>query len=353
MISRRGMLKALGLATGISVLTYTGSICDSGKHGLEEKMLEQRKGFDGLWDKVLDFNEKYNHFYEGKSSKDDVTKAWEDIIEYNRTNFPQLFENGEFDYWKYQDLCRENGKVYVKHVNFSDPTISTITLGDIVEKYKKKIHFKNEKLEYEVIIFEKESLNIDDTRNTKGIGAWWDERTKSVYINLTSLKEDAKLIYEVGSKTKQKQPTSFRLAMIKELYNGVISAINKENVLRLPLSPTEDYDYKTFEKKFVEIIIKSTINHEIMHHFFKYSINPDGFIKDEKETFLYQIAKDPEYNAWAFLITNNNPRYINFYKAFEKYKNMAGEGYTKERLMKIKPDERSKIAADILPIDIH
>ena len=100
-----------------------------------------------------------------------------------------------------------------------------------------------------------------------------------------------------------------------------------------------------FIERVKKVVTKSTINHDMWHHFDPYSSDNVESRRNEAETFLYQISKDKKYNGFVFWITTNNQgdnEYPGFYDILEKY------GCDKERLMKLKPRERSKIAGEIL-----
>lgn len=341
-LGRRGFLSAVGVALATLAMPHDGArwLQCNDKSVLEEKVAEQSTKFDGLWEIVNEYNTLRNELYKENVASEDKEKIWDKIEQYSVENFPEVFE-GSFDQLKFQDLCRKNGKVYADLPNFKNPTHNILNLGSIREDYPEEVSFRKNRLNYNIVLFEKEGTNVYDILDIRGMGAFWDERTKTVYINLTAMKEDAKFIYEAGQQIKSNNPESFKSAMIKELYSSVMKEIKKEN-------PSESELHSAFERKFVEVITKSTINHEVMHHFFRYNGNAEEKIMKEKGTFLYQIAEDPIFNSWAFLIAHDDGRYRDLYVTFENYRYIERKGYTKERLKKMKPEERAMIAKEIL-----
>ncbi|MBS3163547.1 hypothetical protein J4427_02550 [Candidatus Woesearchaeota archaeon] len=232
-----------------------------------------------------------------------------------------------FDYFEFQELCRQNKKLYSELADINHPGGSIVITGDIIKEFKKRFRFEGETLEYSVVLFD-ESLEYKDAKEKVGL-AWWSDRTKTAFIDNTELTRVAEELWKFGY-MKDMYDDEFTSFMANELYNAIKKDVNSK---------------EGFIKKFKKVTIKSTINHEPLHHFDPYSSDNAESRRNEAETFLYQISKDEEYNGWVFWITTNNQgdnEYGRFYKLFEN------RGYTKERLMELKPKERSKIAKEIL-----
>lgn len=297
--------------------------------------------FDTLWGKIRDYNEARNELYSkfGKNFKEySVKDEWQEVVDYSEENFPELIylDNGikEINQRKLRDLCLDHNKVIERMGKLSDPKTLAIVLGNVVEKSRdKKINFNGEPLEYKVILFEEEGKNIGDW------AACWNVRTNELDINLTNKEDDAEIFFRMGSSPLVYE-SEFKDHMIKELYNAVMS----EAKIKYPI--TYFFSEKlAFKKEFMPIAKELAEDHEVMHDF-EYDPSASKEIKkasgNDTLSFLNEIRKHPKYNSYTFIISDKyDGRYSEFYKTFED------AGYSKEKLMKMKPEERSNVAKEI------
>ena len=299
--------------------------------------------FDTLWGKIKDYNQARVELYK-ENPKDtleySIKDKWQDVVDYSKSNFPEIIyiddrRNKKINQHKLKDLCMNHDKVYERMEKSSDPRTIAIILGDVVEESgTKKINFNGKTLEYKVKLYEEDGETIDEG------AAFWDYRNNEVNINLTNAEEDAEEVYYLGS-SHYMYLSEFKDNMIKEFYNAVMSEAKAKHPIIHFFSK-----YSAFKKVYMEYTIKSSEDHEPMHDFAhdpKSSERIKKASKNDTLSFLDEILKNPKYNSHTFVISDAfDGRYSEFYKTLEDF------GYTKERLMKMKPEERSKAAKEIL-----
>lgn len=306
-----------------------------------------RDDFDHLWDLMKDFNETRNERLVGRATLDEQKEAWKEVRQYAGNHFPEADLDGKTkdDFYTQMSFFQDHGKVYYKTTNLADPSIDTITLGkiagwdDLPKTWRESFDYDGATLDYNVVLFEQEGRTIDDLNRTSGRASWFEKTNNSVYINLTKLKRSARKMYEQGSEIKSQEGLDFKQSMLKELYDAVLDEAEEKH----PLQTRFGLTYRAFENEFVKAVIRTSINHERMHYFFPYPEDPEKAkkaVRDERETFLYEVAQDPKFNSSVFLLTCSS--YENFYRAFQD------AGYSLEDIADIKPEQRSAAADSIL-----
>lgn len=292
-----------------------------------EESIKQEEKFKGLW-RII---EEYVGL-DGSNQDELLKEKNRELSDYVNENYlwsPELFDGNEFNYDKLKDFCISNKRLlYSVPLDQDHPENRIFATGKVIEEYKEKFSFREEKLEYKVVIFE-EGIRSNNTTQEIIPLAWWNNSNRTAFMDITELDNIARDIYNFGSKGNPDNG-EFGSFMRNELYKSI-----KKN--------TKNKD--EFIQKFKKIIIKSNEKHERMHHFYPYGKNLSESRRDEAETYLYQISQDNKFNSWAFLVTSENPNNNKYDRLYNFFKE---KGYTKKDLMKLTPKERSKIAKEVL-----
>jgi len=337
---------------------------------------QERKKFEGLWGLLLRYNQKRNEVYTERKKELEESQFdpalvssleqkadvyWQDVVKFAKENLPGIVKGNDIDYDELKRVSIDQKRVFARYPHIKNPSVQSIILGDLVEEKEEDFQYKNQKIRYGYVKFETAGNNLDNILN-KGKSAWWDNKNKVAYVNLTVLKEMGGYIFYYGGDLENKRPHDYRGALIKELYNNIMGEVRKENPVYFNILP-ESQKNKIFVRKFVNILSDLSIRHERMHYFYPYSSDIEESKKKEKETYLSQIAGDDRFNSAVFLMIYDGGGYEELYKLLERpllqkagyndetAKNLSAEEKLKiihDTTARISPAERSRMATNIL-----
>ncbi|MCX6706612.1 MAG: hypothetical protein NT001_00535 [Candidatus Woesearchaeota archaeon] len=298
MSSMRGFLKTAGIG-GMALVLGIGAF-----------EADQRTGFNSLWNQTIELVESYNDYKLGRGSKGNYVSEWKELVEKGKGLGVDLNDMSSAE-----EFYRMHGKVCVgTNVDQGRVKAAEYILGDIEKQWYED--------DTDIVLF---SQSIDTLINEEGypdIPAFLHKETNTAFINLTQIKKDSRITYERG---QEGGDDAFQNAMYQEFYQKMMKIAKEKHPALSLFCP-----YKAFEKEFTIFMIRSLKLHEKLHKKF-----PEGG-KGEFETYLRQIASEPELNSYFFTIATPdlNPSLYGYFRNKE---------VTEKDLMKMSSEDRARI----------
>lgn len=283
-----------------------------------------KSDFGSIYNQAIEFVQSYNDDHiQGKKGLENC------IIEFNELK-TDLEEKGvELDAQNLAPAVQffnDNGKVFHggKFVDIDKKIIPRYIIGDINKKWREHFDYNGKGLDYDVVLFEQSTDTLVNKMGRIDVTAFWDEDTKTAFINLTQENINAENVYKFGESIGENYKGDFFGTICSEFYSKLMQRARKNHPLLSKINP-----FVAFKKEYINYNIESAKYHERMHHFY----NGQG----ELMPLLAEIAAQPELNSGTFTIATKE-----VYNYFEQL------GYNKEDLMKMPSENRAIIAGYII-----
>ncbi len=293
-VDRRSFLKTVGIAAaGAGALKGLNELAES--------------PFDKLWELMLEFNDVRNNQYAGRASLDEQIDAWSAVVEFGEKHFPEASMDGRRieDYRIQRDFFEDHGKVYDKRPSINKKSVDNITLGSIADEWRESFSHDGWNVDYRIVLFRQDMETYNDVIGFSGKLAFWSKSNDTSYINLTKLDDECRKVYEDGKELENKEPSDAKDAAAKRLYSAI-----KKRAEERPFSWTGPFtDYGAFREEFLGFLVRSSIVHERMHHFYPHT---------EKEAYSAQADYSPESRDWVIYAISENSGLQRAYDAVKK-----------------------------------
>lgn len=311
-MNRRSLLKGAAAVLGLGLGGLVGG------EAIEDAVLKRNPpAFNQIYEQAGDFVDAYND--------NSIPRfLWtrhrlkESLDAHNLGLEPQNWED-------VSNFFIENNKVFYR-AEFDNLGVPEFILGNVQKKWSERFENQGKTLEYKVILFAQDNDTLLTKRGKEENTAFWDEQTKTVFVNMTQVEKTAEMLY--AQCNQGFEGSSFYYKMVSE-FCGLMMELAKANPFfsKNPIG--------TFKEEFAKFAVQNAIKHERGH-----SMYPEGGIK-EYIPFVCEIAENPELNSYTFIIANKK-NYPLLYHAF------SSKGYGEEQIATMSPQARANLAKEIL-----